>query len=216
MLALESSEGRARFKTGKPRFILPALFAVIVCGALAFLFISYHTRAAALEAEERALESYVSNPANISAYEDAVKAKADANLMRDRTYMLKNVLLGIASHPDPDGAQYADIFALGGDAVRIGELSYDRATGVLSLHVEAAAAEQIFDFVSKLRNGGVFDDILHEGYRRGGAEDGAIFSSDLSCVVKRPEPALPETPKPLPIEANPTGESSEDGGSHEE
>ncbi|MDR2156710.1 MAG: hypothetical protein LBO81_02880 [Clostridiales Family XIII bacterium] len=194
---------------------IPALAAVFLLIAASIVsLVLYHEKVAVLEAEESKLKAYVDD--HRSAYADAIRIETDAAQMRMRTYELKNVLLGIASRPDPDESQYSGIFDLGGDTVSIADLSYDRTAGVLGMRVECAVAEELSRFVARLRISGMFEDILHDGYRETGAENEPVFAADLTCVVKGTDPALPDAARPLPVYGGSAEEGAAEGVSRED
>jgi len=187
-----------------------------LAGAVAFGFISIIN---GMSAERDELQGYVYGEQTLSAYNEAVAAKAAAQEALARTETMKQALQALSSYPALYQEDYALVVSLTGDVIDLTDFNFDPLTGILSFEASAEAIDSVPYFIEMMRGCGRFSDVQYRGYARteqtivplssSSSDDGTSssesyedysytivgYSYSVQCLVAAPEPTLPAMPQ---------------------
>jgi len=169
---------------------LPAFILILVLILLGFAYYFLYTETSALEKEKEVLAAYLNDAATQADYERSVKMQDLASQMLNQNEEISRILLNLSSYPDMTGDDFELIYELAGEGVRITNVSYSRAEGVLAFDAECEIVTGVPIFVAQLRASGIFSDVRYEGY----AEHVYSLSEELPPKM---EPRLDEFGNPV-------------------
>jgi hypothetical protein len=166
LLALDRTQGKVSSEVSSKKIATIVVIAVIVlliAGAAVYYFLTMSN----LNKEKDEINSFVTDPYQLSQQQESATARDQAALMQGFAEVLAGAMDGIESYPDLSSAQLEQIVKLSGENVTLSNLSYDRSTGILSINGTADTAARVPLYVTKLRLCGVFSDIAYSGYSAG-------------------------------------------------
>ncbi|MDR0853376.1 MAG: hypothetical protein LBN34_03310 [Clostridiales Family XIII bacterium] len=177
---------------------LAIIIIVAICLILGGISVFAYLQIASLKNEKADLKEYVEDPSVVAAYDEANGLEQKATKMQAQSESLKAALLNISSYPDMTEEAYETLYSIAGERISLSGLSYERTTGILSFGAQSDTVTGVPIFATQLRLSGLFDDVYYQGYSKAG-EDGS-YSFQISCLVHKPEPALPDTVVEVPAE----------------
>ena len=143
---------------------LPVLILILVLLVFGLGYYYLYTVTNELESDKEKVSLYLNDPVTIADYNESLRMQDVAGRMVAQKEELEQVLLNLSSYPDMSGTDFNTIYEYAGTHVDISEVSYNRATGVLSFNAECETVTAVPIFVGQLRTTVIFDDVRYEGY----------------------------------------------------
>ncbi|MDR3305838.1 MAG: hypothetical protein LBS85_07455 [Clostridiales Family XIII bacterium] len=212
ILAMDRKAGDTSGKAGGRVLILVIILIIVLCGA-GYSF--YYTEMNVLKGQAETVELYLNDPTVQAAYEASFAAQDQARRMTAAMEELTSVLINLSGYPDMNGEQFAEIYGFAGTRVALTGMTYNRSSGVLQFNAACDTVTGVPIFITQLRMSGIFSDVQYQGYTEvvtsipgqpivdvdpeTGVEtitpttiEKKAYNFSVSCLVKHPQPELPE------------------------
>ena len=164
LIAAQDRRRRAAKEERVTAVRLPILVLVLVLLLLGSGYYYLVTETGALESAKADAAVFVNDPTTLAAYEASLKLQDQATRMAAQKNELGQVLLNLSSYPDMAGGDFHTIYSYADTRVSITNVSYNRASGVLTFNAESTTVTGVPVFIAQLRMSSIFADVKYLGY----------------------------------------------------